>query len=65
MESEKKALQDVFVLGIEGGTYEEMLALAKQQGKSVVEVASEALKKHIADSKGLKESREPKLLCEG
>ena len=53
------------VFGVDDKTYEELLEIAKQEGKSVVDVTSEALKHHISNKKTLKESKEKRLLCEG
>jgi hypothetical protein len=56
-------LNDLFVMGVERETYEELLDIAKKQGKTVNEVTSDALKRVIDQSKGLSESK--KLLMEG
>lgn len=57
---------DLFMLGINGETYQKLLEIAKKQGKSVVDVTSDALKTHIETSGNLKEStREKKILLEG
>ena len=58
-------LDDVFLMGVEGDTYKELLNIAKKEQKSVSEVVSEALKKKIEDAKVVKESTERKLLLEG
>jgi len=58
-------LDDVFIMGVEGDTYKELLNVAKKEQKSVNEVVSEALKKKIEDAKVAKESTERKLLLEG
>lgn len=59
------SLDDVFVLGIEKATYEELLAIAKAKGVSVTDVTAEALRRAITDSRGVNESKERKILCEG
>ena len=56
-------MSDLFVMGIEKETYEELLDIARKQGKTVNEVTSDALRKAIDQSKGLQESK--KLLMEG
>lgn len=61
----KGLLGDVYMMGVEGECYRDLLDIAKKQGKTVNEVASEALRKEIEKSKSLKESREKKLLMEG
>jgi hypothetical protein len=55
----------LYVMGIDKATYEELLELAKKEGKSVNEITSDALRRAILGSKDLKESKEKKLLCEG
>lgn len=59
----KNPLDDMFILGIENETYEQLLAIAKKQGKSVTEVTSEALRNKIAQETNVSESK--KLLMEG
>lgn len=59
----KNPLSDMFMLGIEGETYEQLLAIAKKHGKSVTEVTSEALRNKIAQETNVTESK--KLLMEG
>jgi predicted HicB family RNase H-like nuclease len=61
----KSLLGDVFMMGVEGECYRELLDIAKKQGKTVNEVASDALRKEIEKSKGLSESSEKRLLVEG
>ena len=62
--SGKGPLEDAYLLGIEAETYQALLAKAKREGKSVTEVTSEALRKHLQET-GVNESRERKVLCEG
>lgn len=57
-------MKDLYVMGVEQDTYQELLAIAKKTGKSVNEVTSDALKKVIEQEKGLTESKK-KVLCEG
>jgi len=58
--------KDLTILGIDGDTYQKLLAIAKKQNRSVVEVVSEALGKHINENQALGESKTaPKLLMEG
>ena len=57
-------MSDLFVMGIEKSTYQELLDIAKKEGKTVNEVTSEALRKVIEQSKGLHESKK-KMLMEG
>lgn len=56
---------DVFMMGVDGEMYKQLLQIAQATGKSVTEVAGEALSKHVANAKQLKESSEKKILCEG
>ena len=56
---------DIHMMGIDDETYQQLLAIARATGKSVADVAADALAKHLADSKQLKESSDRKLLCEG
>jgi hypothetical protein len=58
-------LDDIFVLGIEKSTYDELLVIAKAKGLSVNDVTAAALRQAIADSKGVNESKTRKMLCEG
>lgn len=58
-------LKDIMMMGIEGDTYKKLLDIAKKENKSVTEVASEAIGKHIEDRSHVSESREKKLLMEG
>ena len=58
-------MKDLFVMGIEKETYQELLEIARKQGKSVNDVTSDALRKVIEQNKGLQESRQKKLLMEG
>jgi len=60
---EKK--NDIYVMGIEGETYAELSKIAKKDNKSVADVTSEALKRHIDEKKKVNESTEPRLLMEG
>lgn len=60
-----KDLGNISVFGVDKDTYAELLEIAKKQGKSVVDVASDALKSHIDKNKPLEESRKRKLLIEG
>lgn len=59
---EKLSMNDLFVMGIEKETYDELLDIAKKQGKSVNEVTSDALRRAIEQSKGLQESKQKKIL---
>ena len=61
---EKNPLSDIFMMGVEKETYEEMLEVAKRKNKSVAEIASEALRNHLQNEKGLNESRERKILTD-
>lgn len=61
---EKKMLDDAYLMGVEGETYQSLLEIAKKQGKSVNDVASEALRKHIASNKTVSESKDRKVLCD-
>lgn len=63
MSDPKLNMNDLFVMGIEKDTYQELLDIAKKQGKSVNEVTSAALRKAIDQSKGLEESKK-KILTE-
>jgi len=65
MSDKEVKMSDLFVMGIEKDTYQELLDIAKKQGKSVNEVTSEALRKAIDQSKGLQESKQKKVLMEG
>jgi predicted CopG family antitoxin len=58
-------MNDVWMMGIGQETYKELYDIAKKEKKSVVDVASEALKKHIDNSKNLQEEKKPRLLMEG
>jgi predicted HicB family RNase H-like nuclease len=58
-------MSDLFVMGVERETYEELLDMAKKQGKTVNEVTSDALRSAIEQSKGLQESKSKKVLMEG
>jgi len=58
-------MDDVFMLGVEGETYKNLLDIAKKQNKSVSEVTAEALKEKIVREKQVTEARERKVLCEG
>jgi len=58
-------LKDMFMLGIEGDTYKELLDIAKKQGKSVNEVTSDALRKIIEQERGIQESKSRRMLNEG
>lgn len=57
--------EKIFFMGVDQASYERLLEIAKTQGKSVVDVTSEALQKHIENNQKLNESREKKLLMEG
>ena len=58
-------LNDIFVMGVEGDTYKQLLDIAKKEGKTVNEVTADALKQKIDDSKPVTESNTKKLLLEG
>ncbi|MBK9390460.1 MAG: hypothetical protein IPN68_09800 [Bacteroidetes bacterium] len=58
-------LNDIFVMGVEGDTYKQLLDIAKKEGKTVNEVTADALKQKIDDSKLVTESNTKKLLLEG
>lgn len=64
MENGIKDLGDVVMIGIHENDLSELQDIAKKQNKSVVEVASEAIRKHIDGSKGLQESKQRKILTE-
>lgn len=58
--------KDFIMMGVEHETYQQLQEIAKKENKSVVDLVSETLKKQIADSKNLGESKsEKRLLCEG
>jgi hypothetical protein len=57
-------LSDIFMMGIEKETYDEMLEIAKRKNKSVAEVASEALREHLQNEKNLNESRQRRVLTD-
>lgn len=59
-----KDLGDIVMIGIHADELSELNEIAKKQNKSVVDVASEALRKHIDSNKGLQESRQRKILTE-
>lgn len=50
-------LGDMYVLGIEGSTYRQLLEIAKKKGCSVNELTADALKKALEDEKRVTESR--------
>ena len=56
---------NIYVMGIEGDTYEELNKIAKKENKSVADVTSEALKRIIDDKKKVNESKTQRLLVEG
>lgn len=59
-------LNDLYLMGIEKETYEQLLSVARKENKTVAEVASEALRLKIQKEREMNESRlEKKLLCEG
>lgn len=60
-----EAFNEMMMLGIDGETYSKLLEVAKRENKSVVQVASEALKDKIEQASALKESTERKMLMEG
>jgi predicted HicB family RNase H-like nuclease len=57
-------LSDIFMMGIEKETYEEMLEIAKKKNKSVAEVASQAIREHLQTEKGLNESTQRRILTD-
>ena len=57
-------LSDIFMMGIEKETYDEMLEIAKRKNKSVAEVACEALREHLQNEKNLNESRQRRVLTD-
>lgn len=61
---EKKMLDDAYLMGVEGETYQKLLEIAKKEGRSVNDVASDALRRHIENSKSVVESKERKVLCD-
>lgn len=63
-ENKGNPFNDIFMMGVEKDTYEQMLEVAKRKNKSVAEVASEALRKHLESERGLNESRERKILTD-
>ncbi len=59
-------LNDLYLMGIEKETYEQLLSVARKENKTVAEVASEALRLKIQKERDMTESRlEKQLLCEG
>ena len=52
------------MMGVEKDTYEQMLEIAKRENKSVAEVASDALRRHIQDQSKLNEPRERRVLTD-
>lgn len=57
-------LSDIFMMGIEKETYEQMLEIAKRKNKSVAEVASEALREHLHNENTLQESKQRRVLTD-
>ncbi len=63
--SEAKKLGEIYMMGVEEETYKKMVDVAKRTGKTVPDVASEALKTHL-DNQTVNESKsQKKLLMEG
>lgn len=61
----EKIGEDLAMLTIGSDTYKRLHEIAKKENKAVVDVASEALQKHIADKLSLQEHKEKRLLMEG
>jgi len=62
----EKNENDVYVMGIGADTYSDLNKIAKKESKSVADVTSEALKRHIDEKKKVNEDKqEPRLLMEG
>lgn len=61
----KKITDDLQVVVIGQDTYKKLSDIAKKENKSVVDVTSEALSKHIDEKNKIQESKEPRLLMEG
>ena len=59
-----KDMGDVVMVGIHENDLADLQTVAKTQNKSVVEVVSDAIRKHVDASKGLQESRQRKILTE-
>ena len=59
-----KELDDIHMMGFDQATYEQLLKIARQENKSVSEVASEALKRHLEEKSQTKKT-EKRLLVEG
>jgi hypothetical protein len=57
---EKK--DQLYVMGVDQQTYEELYEIAKREGKSVNDVTSDALRKAIHSSKQVSESAQKKVL---
>lgn len=60
-----KEMDDIFMVGIEPGTYKKLLEIAKRQGVTVGEVVSSALGQKILQDSGVQESSERQVLLEG
>lgn len=56
---------DLHLMGVDAETYQQLLSIARITGKSVAEVAADALSKHIKSQNSISESNQRKLLCEG
>ena len=61
----EKVGEDLSLMMITQDTYKKLNEIAKKENKAVVDVAAEALQKHIADKSQIKEHKEKKLLVEG
>jgi hypothetical protein len=62
--SDKKDLGDIIMIGIHEADMSGLMDIAKKQKKTVVEVASDAIRKHVENNLGISESREKRLLTE-
>jgi len=66
MENEKpKDMGDIYMMGIDPDSYNQLFEIAKKENKAVTDVISNALKKHIASKQNINEVRERKILTEG
>ncbi len=62
----EKEENGIYVMGIEKDTFSDLNKIAKKENKSVADVTSEALKRHIDEKKKVNEDKqEPRLLMEG
>lgn len=59
-----KDLEQLHPFFMEKEQCKDLLEIAKKQGKSLVDVTSDALRTYIEKNRELKESRERKILCD-